>query len=165
MGMEPEITNVQALFEVPFDAASRFPQLPADADGALTLFNAPVTAGWNHVVDIGPTTTPTVLIRICTGAAVMDAHKINPDLLFVADIGSPVVDAAITATKARDCRDWLLAHGYVGAEFGLAMAAVMAARSRRALVLALVEKLHQGTIGDVEKQHIGPIVATAKGSA
>jgi hypothetical protein len=145
----------QALFEVPFDAASRLPLLPRAASGGeYTLFDSGPVQGWCLCYDVDGA-PPTVTVRIATSAAALITLKAHPDLLWLADVGSPVKDGAVNATTAQAARDWLRNHGYSGAAFGAAMAAVHSARSRRALAGAVIETLHGARLDQIERTHIG----------
>ncbi len=76
----------QALFEVPFDAVTRLPQLPRRANsGDFTLFDSSPVQGWCLVFDVPALPPPTVTVLIATSDAELANLKANPDLLWLGD--------------------------------------------------------------------------------
>jgi len=139
-----------ALFETPF--ADGQPTLPTnDETGYEALFDGPPVQGWCIVAD---GTLPTVTVLITTSADQIAAHKANGDLLWLADVGSPIHDAPVTAQGANAAVNWLKDNGYSGAEFGQAIATIQSARSRRALA-AGVAGLHGVGVAELERPGIG----------
>lgn len=67
----------------------------------------------------------------------------------------PIKDETVSAAQANAARNWLRDHGYSGAAFGTALAAVNNARNRRALIALVLDQLHAAQIERIEQVGIG----------
>lgn len=145
----------QALFEVPFDAASRLPLLPRSADtGDFTLFEGSPVQGWCLCYDVSDTPA-TVTVRIATSPAALIDLKADPSLLWLGDVGSPIKEKSLSAADAVQAESWLKSQGWNKPKDKTATDKVKAARKMRDLAQVIIEDLHGARLDQVERMQIG----------